>query len=306
MCRAWPLSVVYLHWECVGKQVPYLAQEPATGGSRSVCGCPFVLRYSISHAIADSVMSVTITRYRMDIILPAFANCLQSLPNLHTLELCHVHQEMTTKLKRAFEGKTIPSIRTVVLPTIAHHILRSCPNVVDVTCNVGDGSQILGTIASKCPKVERISGATPSLSMLKRLSGPETIVAILLLTKFHQGWQRRTPTCERCPSRWYADLVRFYIDPCNELIPHLQLGVGYPDVSSLGIFKRLAVIEFQLELPEGGKPPPHHVSAATKVLRASEYTGRKVIKVRALRTRANATGWGYAYVGLENLDVVVV
>ena len=113
-------------------------------------------------------MSVTVTRYRMDTILSAFANCLQSLPNLHTLELCHVHQEMTTKLKKALEGVTIPSIRTVVLPTVAHHILRSCPNVVDVTCNVGDGSQILGTIASKCPEVERISGTNPSSVMLKR------------------------------------------------------------------------------------------------------------------------------------------
>lgn len=118
--------------------------------------------------MVDSIISVTVTRYRMDAILPIFANCLQSLPNLHTLEICHVHQEMTTKLRKAFEGMTMPSIRTVVLPTIAHHILRSCPNVEDVTCNVGDGSQILGTIASKCPKVTRISGTTPSSAMLKR------------------------------------------------------------------------------------------------------------------------------------------
>lgn len=117
-------------------------------------------------------MSVTVTRYRMDIILPAFASCLQSLPNLHTLELCHVHQEMTTKLKKAFEGVMIPSIRTVVLPTIAHHILRSCPNVEDITCTVGDGSQLLGTIASRCPRVERISGMRPSPGMLKRGLSP--------------------------------------------------------------------------------------------------------------------------------------
>ena len=115
-------------------------------------------------------MSVTVSRYRMDTILPAFVNCLQSLPSLHALELCHVHQEMTTKLKLAFEGTKMPSIRTIVLPTIAHHILRSCPNVEDVTCNVGDGSQILGTIATSCPKVERISGMTPSPAMLKRWS----------------------------------------------------------------------------------------------------------------------------------------
>jgi len=130
------------------------------------------LLYPISRVIVHSVMSVTVSRYRMDTILPAFANCLQSLPNLHTLELCHVHQEMTTKLKQAFEGKKIPSIRTVVLPTTAHHILRSCPNVEDVTCNVGDGSQILGTIAANCPKVERISGMSPSPAMLKRWLDP--------------------------------------------------------------------------------------------------------------------------------------
>lgn len=133
------------------------------------------LFYSISHFIVGSVMSVTVTRYRMDTILPAFADCVQSLPNLHTLELCHVHQSMTMKLKRAFEGKTMPTIRTVVLPTVAHHILRSCPNVEDVTCNAEDGSQILGTIATRCPKVERISGMIPSPAVLKRLLGPQNL-----------------------------------------------------------------------------------------------------------------------------------
>ena len=116
-------------------------------------------------------MSVTVSRYQMDTILPTFVNCLQSLPNLHTLELCHVHQEMTTKLKQVFEGTNIPSIRTIVLPTSAHHILRSCPNVEDVTCNAGGGSEILGTIAASCPKVERVSGTSPSAAMIKRWSG---------------------------------------------------------------------------------------------------------------------------------------
>ena len=150
----------------------HLAQEPTISNSRSVSIYPFPLFYSVLPVTFDSVMSVTVSRYRMDTILPAFANCLQSLPNLHTLELCHVHQDMTTKLKRAFEGVAIPSIRTIVLPTIAHHILRSCPNVEDVTCNVGNGSQILGTIASRCPKVERISGMIPSPAVLKRWLDP--------------------------------------------------------------------------------------------------------------------------------------
>jgi len=213
------------------------------------------------------VMSVTITRYRMDIILPAFASCLRSLPNLHTLELCHVHQEMTTKLKKAFEGVMISSIRTVVLPTIAHHILRSCPNVEDVTCAVGDGSQIVGTIASKCPRVERISGTYPSPAMLKRLA-------------------KKNPNMREVSFSVY--------------------GVAYPDISLLGIFKKLAAIEFQINLALGENPQDQRISAAKKILRASEYSGMKVVKFRVLRFDPNESIFGACqFVGVENLDIVV-
>ena len=121
---------------------------------------------TLSHTV-DSVMSVTLSRHRMNTVLPTFASCLQSLPNLHTLGVCHAHRDMTTKLEAAFKGVTIPSIRTIVIPTVAHNILRSCPNVEDVTCNDGDGSQILSSIASKCPKVKRISDMNPPLARLK-------------------------------------------------------------------------------------------------------------------------------------------
>ena len=40
-------------------------------------------------------------------------------------------------------------------------------NVEDVTCIDGDGSQLLGAIAFKCPKVERISGMALSPAMIK-------------------------------------------------------------------------------------------------------------------------------------------
>ena len=56
----------------------------------------------------------------------------------------------------------------------------------------------------------------------------------------------------------------------------------------------MATIELQTDLPVGSGPPAEHVSAATKVLRASEYGGRKAIKVRALRTMQ-----------LDILDIVV-
>jgi hypothetical protein len=193
LCRAWPFCVVHLCWECIGKQVPYLAQESAIGDPRSVSEYVPPSFCSISRVAIGSVMSVTLSRYQADTIIPAFARCLQSLPNLHTLELCHVHQAMTTRIKTAFEGVALPSVRTVVLPTIAHHVLRSCPNVEDVTCNVGDGSQVHGTIASKCPKVERISGTVPSPAMLKRWLDPKILSGILLLIIDPPGLAKKIP-----------------------------------------------------------------------------------------------------------------
>lgn len=186
--------------------MPYLTQEPISGDPCPVSGYLFRSPHPISPVIIGSVMSVTVSRYRMDTILPAFVNCLQSLPNLHTLELCHVHHEMTTKLKLAFEGIKIPSIRTIVLPTIAHHILRSCPNVEDVTCNVGDGSQILGTITASCPKVERISGVIPSPAMIKRWSG--------FVTNFRLTDHRSTRASKEAPQ-----LARALLYPRTLVLP---------------------------------------------------------------------------------------
>ena len=91
----------------------------------------------------------------------------------------------------------------------------------------------------------------------------------------------------------------------DRLIPHLQCD-GYPDVLSLEIFKRLASIELQVDLRVGQDPPDRHISTAKKILKASEYSGRKVVKVRALRLGPIAGApWGCAFLGVENLDVVV-
>ena len=57
----------------------------------------------------------------------------------------------------------------------------------------------------------------------------------------------------------------------------------------------------------GKGPPAQHVSAATKVLRASEYGGRKVIRVRALRIgQDDASGFQKdEFTRVENLDIIV-
>ena len=65
---------------------------------------------------------------------------------------------MTTALKDAFEGKKYPQIRTIILPNCAHHILRACPEVRDVTCNEDDGGKLLTPMTKECRNVESIEG----------------------------------------------------------------------------------------------------------------------------------------------------
>lgn len=79
-------------------------------------------------------------------VLPAFAQLLSALPNLHTIEFVHVHSQMAYAIQTAVEGRTFPSVRTLVLPTCAHDMLPHCPAVESVTCNEDTGGLITSAI----------------------------------------------------------------------------------------------------------------------------------------------------------------
>jgi len=69
--------------------------------------------------------------------LSKFIRCLESLPNLHTLEIGQEDGGSTPSLeKRALKLKLkhveLPQIKTLILPPAAHPLLRRCPNVEDV------------------------------------------------------------------------------------------------------------------------------------------------------------------------------
>ena len=68
----------------------------------------------------------------------------------------------------------------------------------------------------------------------------------------------------------------------------------------------MGAIELHLQLPMGHAPPAYHISAATEVLRASEYDGRKAIKLRILRIDQTGNALEYYECVRENLDIVVV
>jgi len=73
-----------------------------------------------------------------DKVIKDFARCLRALPNLHTLEITSIELLCTrSHLRAGFKSITLPQIRTAILPASAHHILRHCPNIEDLTCSPG-------------------------------------------------------------------------------------------------------------------------------------------------------------------------
>ena len=109
------------------------------------------------------------TRCSTATVLPAYVSCLQALPNLHTLSILSIHTKMTSSLKSAFEGRTFPSVQTVVVPDHAYNVLRSCPEVRRVICNFGSGTALVEVIAKECNKVEVIEDFHTDEEMMKRL-----------------------------------------------------------------------------------------------------------------------------------------
>ena len=72
--------------------------------------------------------------------LPLFVKCLDSLPNLHTLEIgSPANDYNTTLLRNALKRVELPQIKTLILPLAAHPLLQRCHNVEDVVYVGGHG-----------------------------------------------------------------------------------------------------------------------------------------------------------------------
>jgi len=189
------------------------------------------------------VIIVSLTRYQTAIILPAFAQCLSILPNLHTIKIVHAHSKMMSHLKSAFAWRIFPAVRCVSLPTSAHAILRCCPAVEDVACIVGDGSTLISAIATgKCNKLTKLSGVTPNKLMAKRLA-------------------KAAPNLRSISVR--ADL-----DSIQGLVVLQSLNVLVIDFPML------------LSIPDKKKERDIYVNAARTVMQGSKFEGEKSINLR--------------------------
>jgi len=86
--------------------------------------------------------------------------CLESLPNLHTLEIWLAdYCQHTPLLKDALKGVKLPQIKTLVLPPVAHLLVEHCPNVEDVDWVTGGqtvtSSEFLASIQHS--KIKRLA-----------------------------------------------------------------------------------------------------------------------------------------------------
>lgn len=79
-------------------------------------------------------MAVDLACDGIETILETFVRCLAVLPNLHTLEVISMGTHYSKHLRNALSGVELPQIRTLILPSMAHSLLRHCPNVDDLTC----------------------------------------------------------------------------------------------------------------------------------------------------------------------------
>ena len=64
--------------------------------------------------------------------VPLFVRCLETLPNLHTLEVAEWDSSSNDQLRVALWCVELPQVKVLILPATAHSLLKHCPNVEDV------------------------------------------------------------------------------------------------------------------------------------------------------------------------------
>ena len=81
-----------------------------------------------------------------------FVKCLESLPNLHTLQIRRADGYITTSLEDALGRSKLPQIKVLTMPPGAHPLIKHCHNVEDVDCVVSDkpmpSDEFIGFLAS--------------------------------------------------------------------------------------------------------------------------------------------------------------
>ena len=96
-------------------------------------------------------------------VIRPFIECLEFLPNLHTLEIGSSENGPDAVLFRDALGLVrLPQIKTLIIPESAHSLLEHCRNVEDVVWVIADepvtSNEFLRSLTSnRFSKVERLA-----------------------------------------------------------------------------------------------------------------------------------------------------
>ncbi|KAJ7434656.1 hypothetical protein FB451DRAFT_1310994 [Mycena latifolia] len=165
-CRTLRSIFIPLLWEHVEAGTSW---PPIT--SVIIKRCNGLIKSENQHlAIHVRVFSVSVPMHRSTKIAPVLAQCLQSLPNLHTLHVPYVEGKLGKTFTAAFKNIQLPTVKTIILPCYAHAILEATPNVRDVSCNRELSETLFDTLVKRCRKVERIQGFRLTSEKLNKLS----------------------------------------------------------------------------------------------------------------------------------------
>src|SRR5579872_348539 len=103
-------------------------------------------------------MTVDLACDGSEAILETFVKCLAALPHLHTLEVISMGIHYSDPLRDALKGIKLPQIRTLILPSMAHSLLRHCPNVDDLTCTpFRPNEEFVGSLIAGQQKLRRFA-----------------------------------------------------------------------------------------------------------------------------------------------------
>ena len=96
--------------------------------------------------------------------VPLFVKFLESLPNLHTLEIMWADPRVTGPLEKALKHIELPQIKTLIMHPATHPLLRHCHGVEDFVCvprhknaNVPSDSILSSLASNRDSKVKRLA-----------------------------------------------------------------------------------------------------------------------------------------------------
>ncbi|KAK7681712.1 hypothetical protein QCA50_015059 [Cerrena zonata] len=123
-----------------------------------------------SDNLKNSIRNITLMLSKSDVkeTMTALARLFSVLPNLTTIQVvtCKIPGDFT----KAMQGIVLPNVRTVVVPTDCHAVLKSCPNATHVRCAGGTGITLVGSLrACKCEKLDGMIDWVKDMKVVDRL-----------------------------------------------------------------------------------------------------------------------------------------